>query len=279
MARFSLLVVLLAAGCGTVTPTLTTLTPDAHGSIWGRLENGHTSIACLPNSTPPAPDPVDLWNGLDPASQATKVITGYRLWSNTSAGCTFMQEDDYRGLFSYPMASLAALSTPNSPIASRVNEATLKFVVAGLAADKSNGGVTCQSPIGGLGGIVVLKPGFSIAPGLIRILDPSGQAATFASPLNTAGPAAVQLENFQTEFQGRIISPGKRGRATFTPSATDTIVEVDVRDFLMGALNRGDTSLGFMLISFRESMPSPTPAVQLDCRMLVSPGALTVKSF
>jgi hypothetical protein len=269
--------VLLSSACAGVTPTITTLTPNARGSIWARLED-HQSIACLPGSTPAPPDVTVWWVGHDPATQTAKVVTGYQIWSNTSAGCNFLQEDDYRGLFSFPLAALQALSTPSSPVASRINQATLKFTVNGSSADVSNGGQTCQSPIGGLGGITVLRPGVTFTAGLNRLVDPANPP-NFASPLNTVGPSAVQLESFATEFKGRIPSPGTRGRATFTPSGADTVVEVDVRDFLQGALNRGDASIGFMLLSFRESLPSAPPAVQLDCRMLVSPDALTVKSF
>jgi hypothetical protein len=262
-----------------VTPTVTTLTPDARGTIWARLENGKTSISCLPNSTPAAPDPAVFWNALDATTKATKVVVGYQAWSNTSAGCQFVQEDDYRGLFSYPLAAVAALSTANSPIASRINEATVRFVVDGLTADKSDGGRTCQSPIGAVGDLAMLRPGATIPPGLIRILDPSGQAATFSTPLNTFAPNAVEVQGFGTEFKGRIVSPGTREKATFTPGtgAGVTIVEVDIRDRLQGALNRGDSSLAFMLVGGGETVPGGR--TQLDCRMLVMPDSLTVKSF
>jgi len=274
------LAALLGSACAGVTPTVTALTPDARGTIWARLENGKTSITCLPNPTPPAPVPAVFWNALDPTTQVTKVVVGYQAWGNSSAGCQFAQEDDYRGLFSYPLAAVAALSTASSPISSRISAATVKFVVDGLVTDRINGGRTCQSPIGAVAVFTMLRPGgAAIPPGLVQIPDPSGLPATFSTPLNNFAPNAVEIQGFGTEFKGRIVSPGTREKATFTPGAGPgiTIVEVDIRDRLQGALNRGDSSLGFMLVGSGEVAPGGP--IQLDCRMLVAPDTLTVTSL
>jgi hypothetical protein len=115
---------------------------------------------------------------------------------------------------------------------------------------------------------------------LTQVLDSGATLPDLGHPLSRYAEGAQQIATFATEFAGPIPSPGTRGRATFTPGGAGiTVIEVDVHEFVTGALNRGDAALGFMLFSSRESLPSTTTDISLDCKMLVTPESLTVKSL
>lgn len=263
-------IILGTAGC-TVSPTVTTLTPANRGSAFGSIGLIDPSNACAPNPTPPAPNAVAAWNQVDPMTRQNKIISGFEVWSSANAGCASFRQDSFRGLFAYPLASLTALSTANSPIASRISSATLRFSVNGLTTGRASLEFSCPSPIGGVAGIAVLRPNPVILSGLNAVVPPE--------KITDIGSGAAQLESFGTEFSPLPV-PGTRGRATFSVGGGGiTIVEIDVKDRLVGALNRGDATLGFMLFGPREFLQAPSGDVQLDCKMLVTPEMLTVKSL
>lgn len=263
-------IILGTAGC-TVSPTITELTPASRGSVYGSIGQIDPSNACTPNPTPAAPNVMAAWNQVDPTTRRNKVITGFEAWSNANAGCASFRQDSFRGLFAYPLSSLAALSSTNSPISSRISTATLRFSVNGLSASRSSLEFSCASPIGGVAGIAVLRPNPVILSDLNAVVPPE--------TINDIGAGAAQIESFGTEFAPLPV-PGTRGRATFSVGGGGvTIVEIDVKDRLIGALNRGDTTLGFMLFGPREALQTPSGDVQLDCKMLVTPEMLTVKSL
>ena len=258
------------AGCA-VSPTVTTLTPATRGSVFGSIGLIDPSDACSSNPTPAAPQVLTAWSQVDPTTRQNKVITGFEVWSNANAGCASFRQDSFRGLFAYPLASLTTLSTSNSPVSSRISSATLRFSVNGLTTGRTSLEFACPSPIGGVAGIAVLRPNPVILSDLNALVPPE--------KITDVGPGAAQLESFGTEFSPLPV-PGTRGRATFSVGGGGiTVVEIDVKDRLIGALNRGDTTLGFMLFGPREFLQAPSGDVQLDCKMLVTPEMLTVKSL
>lgn len=270
--RFLPVLAVAAIGCTSINMTVTDL-EARRGSLYasaGLIDSTNTNIgpgACAGTPTPAAPDVQGWWAGIDTATRSRVVVTGFEIWSNTLASCPNARQDMYRGVFGYDLARIAALSTPGSPIASRINEAKLTFTIQGGNGRRSVSTATCFESTGGVQSIGLLDPAAAILTGLTSVQS---------LPMPPAFPA--QVLDITDLFSLSV--PGHRGRTTTSVGGLGvTVVEVDVKDLLLGALNRGDARLGFILTGTAERAVALAGDAQLDCKTFVAPGTLTVKSL
>ncbi len=260
--------VLLVAGCpgGSVNVTETTLAVANRGTEYATIGRIDPSGSCQPAPTPAAPDVNAWWTGIDPQTRARVVVGGMELWSNSNPGCTSFRQDIYHGLWVHDLAPLAALSTTNSPIQSRISSATIRLEVQGGTQSTSAGGATCRAGSGGVKDFAIIRPGGSVLTGLNKVGGP------VTAPAFT--PLAVQAD------LSTVPVPGTAGRVTTSVGGGGvTVVDIDVKDLVIGALNRGDATLGFALTSAAETLLGPTGAVFLDCKTFTTPGSIVVRSL
>jgi len=256
--------------CG-VTPTVTNVSP-ARGSTYvllGTVDSAtgtDPSPVCTGTPVPPVTNVPAWWAGIDTQTRNQVVVTGFELWSNTLPSCLNARHDVYRGHFVYDLAQLRALDQPNSPVATRINSATMRLTIQGGVNDRATTTLRCFNLAGGVTAINLLAPGTTILTGLNQV------NATAAFP-----PTVKRIEQI-IPLPSPL--PGTIGPLTFSPGGAGLlIVDVDLRDEVMGALNRGDAAIGFSLISVAEARPTVTGDEMLDCRTFVTPGVLEVKSL
>lgn len=255
-------------GCkpGSVNVTETTLAVANRGSEYATIGSIDPSGACQPAPTPSAPDVNAWWTGIDPQTRGRVVVAGIELWSNSNPGCTTFRQDIYHGLWVHDLAPLAALSTSNSPIQTRISSATIRLQVQGGTQNTSAGGATCRAGTGGTKDFTIVRPGGTVLTGLNKVGGP------VTAPAFT--PLAVQGDLSTTPV------PGTSGRITTSVGGGGvTVVDVDVKDLVIGALNRGDATLAFGLTSVAEVLLIPTGDVFLDCKTFVTPGSIVVRSL
>ncbi len=254
-------------GCkNPVTPIVVTVPPSI-GSLYAVRGTIDLSQSCAsPNPVPPAPDPQAWWAGIDPQTRSKKIAVGYEFWSNTNAGCRTTRHDSYRGVASYDLSTLKALSTASTPIQSLITSATVQLTFgAGNTAPPVAIG-TCLANFGGAGAIEQLRPGYTVLTGLttVTVVPPITGVPQFPAGANSMALAAISV-------------PGTSGRLTASPGGGGlTVVVVDVKDLLQGALTRGDATFGVMLDGTSETLLTSTAQPQAVCRTLVEVGSLTV---
>jgi hypothetical protein len=274
MRRDSLAVLFLAmaSACTGVNVTTTNLGVTTRGSTWTFAGLVDTSAgneppgACNGTPTPPAPDVAGWWAGIDPQTRNTVVVTGFQLWSNTLPGCANARQDMYRGHFSYDLTALTALSTANSPIATRINAATLRLTIQGglTRTATPSAKLACFANTGGVGAVNLMQPGTPILTGMNYVVHTTDFPPTVSRVDQIAG----------------LPVPGTLGRSTTSVGGGGiTVVDLDVKDFLLGALNRGDAAIAFSLTGIAETISNPTGDEMLECRTFTTPGPLTVKSL
>lgn len=259
---------LSACNGSSVTPKTVTVGASIGSLYWIRGTIDPNQSCASPNPTPAAPDPQQWWTGIDPQTRQTKVAVGYQFWSNTNPGCNTTRHDIYRGVAGYDLASLKALSTSSTPIQSLITGAKLSLIIgAGNTTPPAIG--TCAPNFGGVGAIEQLRPGFTILTGLTKstVVPPITGTPQFPAGANNTSLSGVAV-------------PGTSGRVTTSiGGAGMTVVDVDVKDLLIGALNRGDASFGIMLDGTSESLLSSLNDLEADCRTLVEVGPLKVEHF
>ena len=252
MGAMSICCVIAASACkGSVQPITRSIAPSI-GSLYAvRGTVDSFNQACVtPIPTPAAPNPQTWWSAIDPQTRQTKVAVGYEFWSNPNTSCRTSRHDAYRGVASYDLATLAALSTPSTPIQSLITSATIELVIgAGTPAPVSIG--SCVANFGGVAAVEQLRPGFTVLTGLT--------AATVVPPV-TGLPQWPAGAN-STSLTG-VAVPGTTGRITTSVGGLgQTVVVVDVKDWLSGALTRGDATFGLMLVGSSEALLTMEPVV------------------
>jgi hypothetical protein len=251
---------------GGVTPITETVNASIGSVYWIRGSIDQSQSCASPNPTPAAPDPQAWWTGIDPQTRQTKVAVGWQFWSNSNPGCATTRHDIYRGLAAYDLASLKTLSTSSTPIQSLITGAKLSLTIGGGNPTPTPIGA-CVANFGGVGAIEQLEPGFTILSGLTQgtVVPPVVGAPQFPAGANSTSLTGVAV-------------PGTSGRVTTSVGGGGmTVVDVDVKDLLIGALTRGDASFGIMLDGTSETLLTSTADVQAECRTLVTVGPLTVQ--
>lgn len=215
---------------------------------------------CSPAS-PIAPiRPDQWWNGLridQPPKLAGNGVVGFERWRNLTGSCLEFRQDLYRTAFSYDLSSSQTLK-------GLVTKAELSFSVAIMPTSIPGG--ACQAMTGGGGSLHMLRPGFSLPSTGFNYLGVNVPPQPFPASVNVFAmlfpwiPGQVTTGVTTSDIGGQ--------RAGFT---------VDVTDRLNGALNRGDTSIGFMLSGSEEDLPQISPASGLDCRTVYKIGQLVIK--
>lgn len=260
--------VLLVSGCpgGSVNVTETTLGVANRGSEYATIGRIDPSNACQPAPTPAAPNVTTWWAGIDPQTTSRVVVAGVELWSNSNPGCTSFRQDIYHGLWVHDLAPLVALSTTNSPIQTRISSAIIRLEVQGGTQSTSAGGATCRAGTGGVKEFAIVRPGGAVLTGLNKVGGP------VTAPAFT--PLAVQAD------LSAVPVPGTVGIVTTSVGGGGvTVIDIDVKDLVIGALNRGDATLGFGLTSAAETLLSPTGPVFLDCKTFSTPGGIVVRTL
>lgn len=275
-ARLSALALLLLAACkpGDIKLTTTTVAAGTRGTEWSfHAQNQGTvgSASCNPASPVPPSDVNGWWAGIDPGTTSRVVVTGFQLWSHTAPGCGTTRQDFYRGLFAYDLSTIAALGTAADPIAPRISSAKLRLEVqGGLQSSAPAPGLTCRANLGGVHTFAVVRPGGIVKTGLrqVGILQVAGTPPEEFTPVSPS------------EDLSAVPVPGTVGKVTANVGGGGvTIYEIDVRDLLIGALNRGDGTLSFALLSDAEAPAAWTGDIQAECRTFSTPGDLVVQSL
>jgi hypothetical protein len=118
---------------------------------------------------------------------------------------------------------------------------------------------TCLADYGGLGAIEELRPGYTVLSGLTIVFP------------NQFPPGAQRTALATTPV------PGSSGRLSTGRGAGGlTVIDIDVKDLLLGALNRRDATFGLMLDATSETLLTTTAKPQAVCRTFVEVGSLTV---
>lgn len=251
---------------GGVQPITRSIAPSI-GSLYAALATVDDNQACVtPSPTPAAPDPQAWWAAIDPETRRTKVAVGYEFWSNSNPSCRSARQDVYRGVASYDLATLAALSTPSTTIQSLITSAKVELTIgAGTPAQVAVG--RCVANFGGVASIEQLRPGYTVLTGLtvVPLVPPLVGIPQFPAGANSTSLTGVAV-------------PGTSGRITTSVGGLgQTVVVVDVKDLLAGALTRGDISFGIMLVGSTEDMQTAPADPQAECRTLVTVGKLEVQ--
>ncbi len=260
-------VITVSACNGGVQPITRSITPSI-GSLYAvrGTVDGFNQACVTPNPTPAAPNPQTWWAGIDPQTRQSKVAVGYEFWSNSNPSCGTSRHDVYRGVASYDLASLAALSTPSTPIQSLITSAKIQLIIgAGTPAAVALG--SCVPNFGGVASVDQLRPGYTVLTGLtdVPVVPPVVGVPEFPAGANSTSLTGVAV-------------PGTSGRLTTSVGGLgQTIVVVDVKDLLTGALTRGDATFGIMLVGTAETLLTSAGDPQVDCRTLVTVGTLEVQ--
>lgn len=210
---------------------------------------------------PPAPLSPTLWWGSLPNGQLPKVagagVVGFQTWRNTQGQCREYRQDIYRSAFTYDLSG-------NQPLKGLVTKAEITFSVAAMPTIQG----VCQAMTGGGGSLFQLQPGFSL---------PAGSFIDFGfrvppHPFPAGGKIFGMLIPW---LPGQIAN----GVVTVDGGGQMAAFTVDVTDRLNGALNRNDTSIGFMLSALEEGerVPSQPPSGDIDCRTIYRFGQLVIQ--
>jgi hypothetical protein len=263
----------LSAGivaCNGVNPVVTNVTPTLAttykiiGTVDAQTATDPSPV-CNGTPTPPAPDVNAWWAGIDPNTRNAVVVTGFELWSNTLPGCANARHDVYRGHFRYDLAGIRALDQPGSPVATRINAASFQFTIQAGNADVASSTLRCFATAGGVTAVNLLQPGATLLSGVTQVAPTDDFPAT-VKRIEQIVPVPATL-------------PATVGPLTITPGGGGlTVVDVEIRNDLIGALNRGDSAIGFSLISVAEARPTVNGDEFLDCKTFVRPGVLKVTS-
>ncbi|MCU7371640.1 hypothetical protein PEC18_12460 [Paucibacter sp. O1-1] len=196
---------------------------------------------------------------------AANAVVGFNLWSNTNPGCGVVRHDLFRPHMSFSLAPLRAVPTGNLSLQDALASAKLVFNIVENTPLQTGAGITCSRGFsGGAANLLLLRPGTIVTPGLARSLQlPSSSVAGLVAsfPPTTATPIQ-DLAQLQPS--------GTTGRATVTATGPGIArVEIDVRDYLLGALNRGDASIGFAVSSVGETAMAVSGEPQVNCRTFI----------
>lgn len=259
-----------------VRTTITDLQPTI-GTSWGSIGLTDPSGApigssqCSASPSPAAPDVNAWWAGLGTTVTATNAVVGFNLWSNTNPGCGVARHDLFRPHVSFSLAPLRAVVTGNLSLQDALASAKLVFNIVENTPLQTSAGITCSRGFsGGAANLLLLRQGTVVTSGLARTLQhPAPVADIVASfPPTTATPIQ-DLAQLQPS--------GTTGRATVTAAGPGiTRVEVDVRDYMLGALNRGDAAIGFAVSSVGETAMAVSGEPQVNCRTFI--GAVVLRA-
>lgn len=251
----------LAAGCGgnPVKPITTTLDPFVTTlALTQGLVDPNNS--CSPPSTPAPPMPDQWWRNL-PVGNLPRVashgIVGTNAWRNTTGACQELRQDLYRSMFTYPLTNAQSLK-------GLVTKAELTIFAAVLPATTSTS--LCQPMTGGGGSLHQLRPGFTAQTSDFNYMGPHTPTNDFPSSSRVFAMTFPWVPG--SIATGVTTSDGGGQRAAFT---------VDVTDRINGAINRGDTSIGFMISGSDETLPTVSPPASTDCRTTYRVGVLSIE--
>ncbi|HET8710526.1 MAG TPA: hypothetical protein VFM32_04070 [Spongiibacteraceae bacterium] len=249
-------------GC-TPIPPINTITTNIDPKVvtlaatQGKVDPTNT---CSPAS-PAAPIMPDQWWNNLPITQQPKVVgsgvVGFERWRNHTDGCQEFRQDLYRTAFSYDLSGSQSLK-------GLVTKAELSFSVVIMPATSANS--MCQAMTGGGGSLFILRSGFSLPQMSFSYLGTHVPPQPFPSGLRVFGM------NFPW-VPGQIAT----GVTTYDVGGQRAGFTVDVTDRLNGALNRGDTAIGFMLTGSEEDLPQVSPSDGMNCRTVYHVGQLVIK--
>lgn len=253
----------------------TNLTSVQRGSLYssiGIIDSANIGPSdCTPPSPVPPPNPMLWWGNVDPTTRANVVVVGFEIWSHTSPSCPNSRQDMYRGQFSFDVTVLSAMSTPTSPIAPLITNATLRLAVQAGLVNKTVAGMggtsaRCPAETAGLASVGRLAPG-QILTGLNSV--PAPNRVPQFPPVGTS-----------IQFLGGMPVPGTTGVATASVGGAGiTIIDITVTDSVKVALNAGRPTVDFTLTGTAETPFSPNGDVQLDCKTFVTPVSLIVTNL
>jgi hypothetical protein len=206
----------------------------------------------------PMPGPSDWWTSLPPTALARRpghATVGFELLfdhvTQFSPTCTRYRQSTYRALIRYDLSSSQSLK-------GSVKKAILTFGSVNAPAN-ANPTAVCQAVTGGASSLLVVRQGSTL---------PSQPFVTLGSLGSVPYPTGDVVFPFPVPWSNGPITSGVQPGVTVTTSASGTgtaTFTVDVGDILDAALNRGDSTLAFMLGGTMEGTPA-YPSASVDCK-------------
>lgn len=258
---------------GRITPITTPVSPTVltMGTVHSDGMQPQNSCANLLSS---AATPQEWWNSLRP-NQSPKAVgeaaVGFEIQfatTTTATGnCSQYRQQLYRSGFAYDLSQLQNLK-------GLVTKAQLSFSSFILPSGVSSRGV-CQPVTGGGGSLLILRPGVTLPSATSGFAD---LGATI--PGQPPFPNGASVFGMTFPWIAGPITTGVQTGVTVTTLATGlggASFSVDVTNYLNGALNRGDGSIGFMLSGSDEARPTVFPAGPTDCKTVYKFGDLVIE--
>jgi hypothetical protein len=215
---------------------------------------------CSDVGGPFAPDIQAWWDGLSPTNKQSPFV-GYETWRNAAFDCTTSRVDDYHGLFTFNLASVANLRGLVVSAELIVSSRAVPAPFPSFPGAVSGGILGCQTFTGGAGALERFGPAAAATlpaasgAGVLHILQsdpiPVGDVVfTFPRPW-VAGPVAGATSPTSTVASGT-------GGATFT---------VDVTNPVSAALSAGAAGLSWALSTdFVGPMDRPVGTTPRVCK-------------
>lgn len=214
--------------------------------------------------------PLDWWNSLPatlPPKGVHRTVVGFEILFDTRSGCRKARQDMYRAGFSYDLSGQSGLK-------GLITKAALTYSSSILPSGVGNH-ADCETVTGGGRTLLILRPGSALpaAPGgFVQLpglppagFPPTSQLYASLSPW-IAGPVTTGLP---TGVTANTVATGQGG-ASFT---------VEVTPYVVGAIDRGDPSISFMLGGSGETPFSVVPPGPTDCRTWYTIGQLVIDHY
>ena len=215
--------------------------------------------------------PEEWWNSL-PATQPPRgvnnEVVGFEIKFDTRGNCQKARLDLYRPGFSYDLSGQSALK-------GLVKKAEVTYWSAVLPSGVSPSIGSCEPVTGGGRSLLIVQSGAALpaAPaGFVQLpgLPPTAFPASgrlYSSP--SLWQAGTTTTGLPTGVKGTTVAAGN-GLASFT---------IEVTPYVVGAIDRGDGSISFMLGGTNEAPFTVFPAGPIDCKTWYHIGALVIEHY
>lgn len=206
--------------------------------------------------------PEDWWRSLQtnqPPREGLHAVVGFDILYDTQGNASKFRQDLYRAGFSYDL-------TPHQNLKGLVTKAEFTFFSAVLPSGIGPNSL-CQAVTGGGGSLIVLAPAATLPAAQLGMayLGSANAAAPY--------PAGSRVFSITQPWVSGTISPGVSTTATGQGTASFT---VDVAALVNAALDRGATSISFMISGSDEAKVAVFPPGAKDCKTVYRIGDLVI---
>ena len=198
--------------------------------------------------------PEDWWRSLpttQPPRAGSHAVVGFKILYDTKGRVSKFRKELYRAGFSYDLTS-------HQNLRGLVTKAELTFFSVDLPSGIGPNSL-CQPFTGGGGSLIVLAPAATLPTAPLRM------AYLGSAPYATPYPSGTRVFSIPQPWVSGTIAPGVTTMATGQGLASFT---VDVTALVNAALNRGATTLSFMISGSDEANVTVFPAGPTDCKTI-----------